>query len=230
MNTFTYNISYYNHITPAFKAANSTDEKINESKKNNQLKWKSLTGSLIGTTAATTLAVASTEIEDKIFNKILKTDFARPKNILLIALGSIFGGLIGGLIEDKGENAMEKVKESNFQILSNIVFPLIFLSAFKKGSEKLTETASKTVKNVGNFVSVFGGVILGAFVGSKVATAVNDNIIEPDVKYDRKLGVKDFLIHVDDLPMALAFSGIPYIDKLIPFILISRGYDVGKQN
>jgi hypothetical protein len=37
------------------------------------------------------------------------------------------------------------------------------------------------------------------------------------------------LIHVDDLPVALAFAGIPYIDKLIPFILVSRGYDVGKQ-
>ncbi len=211
-------------ITPISRVSISA----NSSEHKNKIKISSLMGSIIGTGISTVFAISQSKQGKNLLNRILKTNFANTKNIFIIALGSIIGGFTGGMIEDKGKNKWKKLKEANFQLLSNVAFPLLFLSLFKKAGSNLMKESNKIVKNIGNFISVFGGVAVGAVMGSKIANRVN-NAISPQEEYKRKLGVKDFLIHVDDLPIALAFAGVPYIDKLIPFILVTRGYDVGKQ-
>lgn len=216
-----YNKSIY--LYPNFGTSNPDNK---SDVKNGQVKIAPLIGSIIGTGISTAYAISRTPKSENLLKKISKTDFASTKNIFVMAIGSMLGGFIGGSIKDKGENKWEKIKEANFQLLSNVALPLIFLNLFKLGNDKLTYNSGKIVKNIGNFVSVFGGVAIGAVVGSKIAAVIN-NKIKPQEEYKRELEVKDFLIHVDDLPIALAFAGIPYIDKLIPFILISRGYDVG---
>ncbi len=220
-----YNDNRFISATPIFGVA-----EINNKSKEKQAKLKNapLIGSIIGTGISTAFAISQTKQSKNLLNRILKTDFANTKNIFIIALGSIIGGFAGGMIEDKGKNKWKKLKEANFQLLSNVAFPLLFLTLFKKANTKLTEKANKAVKNISNFISVFGGVAVGAVIGSGIANKINSSI-SPQEEHKRNLGVKDFLIHVDDLPVALAFAGIPYIDKLIPFILVSRGYDVGKQ-
>lgn len=220
-----YNYNRFISATPVF-GVTEIDEQSKEKKA--KLKNAPLIGSIIGTGISTTFAISQTKQSKNLLNRILKTDFANTKNIFIIALGSIIGGFAGGIIEDKGRNKRAKLKEASFQLLSNVAFPLLFLSLFKNANAKLTEKSSKIIKNIGNFISVFGGVAIGAFIGSNIANKINSSI-SPKEEHKRKLGVKDFLIHVDDLPVALAFAGIPYIDKLIPFILVSRGYDVGKQ-
>lgn len=200
-------------------------------KEKERVKIMPLLGSFAGTGIATAMVVKNATKTQKGFNsfkKVLTTDFADTKNIFTIAMGSILGGLTGGIIQDKGKKTKKKVKEGIFQLLSNVIAPLCFLSVFKDAIKKLTKNSPKYVKNIGNFVSVFSGVVAGAFVGANIANTVN-NLVFPGDKYKRKLGIKDFLIHVDDLPTALAFAGIPYIDKLIPVILVSRGYDVGEK-
>ncbi len=188
-----------------------------------------LIGSLIGTTISSVIAIASVKNVKNIIPKILTTDFSNPKNLFMIASGSVLGGFSGSVIEDKGKNVWKKTKEGIFQMLSNVTLPLLFLSLLKNANEKLTKNAHKSVQKIGTFISVFTGVGIGAYTGAYIANKINKHIIKPEIPYERNLGVKDFLVHVDDLPLALASTGIPYIDKLIPLILVTRGYDVGKQ-
>lgn len=239
INTINRNYSFLNYnSTPQVsknlnnKRFGAADNFSNKEENNNEkfkLKPLTLLGSILGTVSASAFVVSSTKKSKTIFSKILKTDFAKTKNIFLIASGSLMGGFTGGVVEDKGKNLWKKIKEANFQMLSNIALPLVFLTVFKNANEKLTKNSGKVVKNVGNFISVFAGVGTGAFTGAFFANQINKDILKPEDPHERRLGVKDFLIHVDDLPIALAFAGIPYIDKLIPFVLVTRGYDVGKQ-
>lgn len=208
-----------------------------ETKQNNYIAPKkktnnnALIGSIIGTSVATFLAVSSSKNKDKFIKQILKTDFASPKNMIMIAAGSILGGLAGGIIKDNHnpDNTWRKIKESNFQMISNIIFPLIFLNIFKNATSILTKTSTKLVKNITTFMSVFAGVVAGAFVGSKVANKLNKDIIKPEIPYERGLEPADFFVHIDDIPVALAFSNVPYVDKLIPLILTTRGYQAGNK-
>ncbi|MDD3437304.1 MAG: hypothetical protein PHC64_09165 [Candidatus Gastranaerophilales bacterium] len=225
---FFYNDNKFVTVVPGFGATGITIKPENKKKDKKKIKTHSMLGSILGTGISSSVVVSQTKASGNLFNKILNTDFVSSKNILIVALASVLGGFTGGMLEDKGKNQLKKIKEAIFQILSNIGFPLLFRNIFKNMNDKITAKSSKIIKQTSNFVSVFGGVILGAIVGSTIANKINDSIC-PDKAYKRKLGAKDFLIHVDDLPTAFAFAGVPYIDKLIPFILVSRGYEVGKQ-
>lgn len=195
----------------------------------NKIKTSALVGSVIGTTLSTAFIIKSNKAQKTFTKKVLTSNFASNKNLFMIGMSSILGGLAGGVAQDKDKNIWKKIKEMNFQILSNVAGPLLFLNLFKNFSANLTKNSSKAVKNISNFISVFGGVAVGAFSGALVANKINKDIIKPEIPYERRLGVKDFLIHVDDLPVALAMTNIPYIDKAIPLVLVSRGYEVGKQ-
>lgn len=219
---FTYS-STFNSIN-TLKRTTELKKKISITK---NLKLASLAGSIVGTFISGGLILCKNGNSKNFFQKVVSTDFSSTKNMFFIAISSILGGFMGGAIKDKGKDNFKKIREANFQILSNVAFPLLFLNILKHANTKITKNANKTVKNIGNFVSVFGGVAIGAFTGSAIANKTN-NLFSKEKEYKRNLGIKDFLIHIDDLPVALAFAGIPYIDKLIPFILISRGYDVGK--
>ncbi len=215
-----------NKVFNVFKQETKQNSFNDSKKKTNN---NALIGSIIGTSIATFLAVSKSKNKDKFIKQIVKTDFASPKNMIMVAAGSILGGLAGGIIKDKHnpDNVWKKIKESNFQMISNVIFPLIFLKILKNAASTLTKTSSKLVKNVATFMSVFTGVIAGAFTGSKVANKLNKDIIKPEVPYERELKPKDFFVHIDDIPVALAFSNVPYIDKLIPIILAIRGYEAG---
>lgn len=227
MNTVFSNF-HSNFIISAVPPSDIADKILHSKIEKEKIKITPLLGSIAGVGISSAYVISKTPKSFNLLNQILKTDFAASKNIFIIATAAILSGFAAGLIKDKEKNKWQKIKEVNFQLLSNVAFPLLFLNLFKSVSAKVTKNANKTIKNISNFVSVFGGVAIGAFSGSAVAQRINDKI-HPEEKYNRKLGVKDFLIHIDDLPIALAFAGIPYVDKLIPFILTSRGYDAGKQ-
>lgn len=221
--------SSFNLIAPQIGAIAKTSEKKDISQESKKNKMSAFVGSLVGTGLSTVFIIKSQKTQQSLFKKVMDANFATSKNLLTVGISSIIGGFVGRIIEDKNKNVWKKVKEMNFQVLSNVVFPVLFLNIFKKTGGKLTKNSTKMVKNITNFASVFGGVGVGAFLGASLANIINNKIMKPDVSHKRKLGVKDFLVHVDDLPVAFAMTNIPYIDKLIPLVLISRGYEVGKQ-
>ena len=217
----------FTSVAPISGAIEKTfDLKLDKSKK---LKVSALAGSVISTSLSAAFIIKSNKSQKSLLKKALTSNFASTKNLIIVGISSIIGGFIGGVAEDKKKNIWQKIKEMNFQVLSNVAFPLVFLNIFKKIGANLAKNSTKTVKNIVNFASVFGGVGAGAYVGSSIADKINKQIIKPEIDYQRKLGAKDFLVHIDDLPVALALTNIPFIDKLIPFVLVSRGHEVGKQ-
>ncbi len=207
---------------------NFTVSKEPVSLKKNKTASAPLMGSILGSAAASYLVVKYSKNSGNLLKRIIETDFSKSRNIFLIAFSAIAGGFLAGTIKDGVKSVKEKAKEANFQLLSNIVFPLAFLNGFKHVSKKISHNLSQPAKKVANIASIVIGVALGALSGAKVANKINNKLDKTNDSKERKLGFKDFLVHIDDLPMILGVSGVPLVDKIIPIVLITRGYEVGK--
>jgi gas vesicle protein len=84
------------------------------------------------------------------------------------------------------------------------------------------------IKTGKGLAAVLGGVGIGITVGTKVANYVNSKFYK-DEKYERKIGLFDVFIHVDDFPIALNFMKFPMMDKVLLFCLALCGYEGGKK-
>ena len=79
-------------------------------------------------------------------------------------------------------------------------------------------------------LAAVGGVAAGVTGGNWVASKVNKAIFKEEDK--RKVGVKDFCIHVDDLLTVAALTPIGdkikgFISKALPAIFLICGYEAG---
>ncbi|MDD3014450.1 MAG: hypothetical protein PHC34_12170 [Candidatus Gastranaerophilales bacterium] len=178
------------------------------------------------------------------FRYLLDTDEFSLPEILIIGSGSILGGLLGGITKENGEINKKKVKEANFQFLTNIVCPTIlterlvhkfglstkefknkisFTENFKK--DNLMHLLAKTGKGIAAIVL---GVGTGITIGSHVSNWLNKQYFK-NQKYERKLDVFDVFIHVDDVPIALNFMKVPFMDKLLIFCSGLCGYKAGSK-
>lgn len=84
------------------------------------------------------------------------------------------------------------------------------------------------IKSAKGLAAVIGGVGIGISVGTKVANYVNSKFYK-DEKYERKIGMFDVFIHVDDFPIALNFMKFPMMDKVLLFCLALCGYEGGRK-
>ena len=164
---------------------------------------------------------------------LFNTDELSLSEVLVIGTGSVLGGLLGGIIKDKGKVNKKKVKESNFQLITNIILPTILtakliekLGLSIKPPEGLLST-SQHLKRIGTAAAaIVLGVGTGITVGSHIANWVNKQYFK-DQKYERKLQDFDVFIHVDDVPIALNFMRVPFMDKLLLFCSGLCGYKAG---
>ncbi len=159
-----------------------------------------------------------------------------------LATSSVIGGLAGGLISDKKENRKPKLKEAVHQFLGNIVTPITIVGIATSQIKKHNfNTITKwTLNALAGAVGVFVGVTGGNYIASKVNKVI---FKEND---DRKVGIKDFGIHVDDILTVIALAtskkNIPadaaldempktgiqkFISKALPAIFLICGYEAG---
>lgn len=166
-----------------------------------------------------------------------KADELSLKEVLLIGVGSITGGYLGGVAKDDGEINKKKTKEATYQLINNIICPTILTEQLisRAGLDIKPPKgafAGKRLSQIGHYAKCAGSIILGVGVGINVGTRIANFVNKQyfkDEKYERKIGKFDVFIHVDDVPLALNFMQIPFMDKLLLFCSGLCGYEAGKK-
>ncbi|HEY9745164.1 MAG TPA: hypothetical protein V6C99_02985, partial [Oculatellaceae cyanobacterium] len=169
-----------------------------------------------------------------------------------VGLASVLSGLTGGIIANK----INKVKDPNatanmakegcFQFIANIALCavgasialiLMKIPAVAKQIGKLGALA-KLVRTVGIMV----GLSLGIFGGGIIANKLGQRYINPLIDRmngrspeesaktaggKRKIEFADAILHLDDLPTALALAGFAAVEPILPWFFAFSGYRTG---
>ena len=208
---------------------NTQPEKQTDTKDDvKKVRIASLTGSVAATLVYLFAMAKKAKKGDFKIKDMFNVDFQNMFKVMGLATTSVIGGLTGGLIADSEENRKPKLKEAIHQFLGNIVTPITIVGLAAKQIEKRKLPVTKEIlfSSLAAVVGVTTGVTGGNYIASKVNKAI---FKEND---DRKLGVKDFGIHVDDLltVAALTPSGEKikgFISKALPAIFLICGYEAG---
>ncbi len=186
----------------------------------------------IGATVGTFLPIAIISKAKK--GKLSFDIFDSPSNaqnlgaIAAVSGGSILGSLACGLGQDKQENK-EKIKEGTFNFLKVVVPTGLMvgcMEAFKNKKGLAPKIAAPVI-----------GIGLGMPIAQKAATEIDKKFIhkkesEEGTLKERKLKLKDYFVHVDDVLALLVLSKVPiasklHADKLLAPIYAYCGYEAG---
>lgn len=159
---------------------------------------------------------------------MFKIDFKNMFKVMGLATSAVIGGTTAGILSDKKENRKPKLKEAIHQFLGNIITPITIVGVACNMIEK--KNFSKTKELVLSGISAIVGVAAGVTGGNWIASKVNKAIFKDND--ERKLSIKDFGIHVDDLLTVAALSSIGdyirgFISKALPAIFLICGYEAG---
>ena len=222
-----YSSDFHNSLNSKFIAKPSfVNNKKQETDK--KIKMASLGGSIVGT--ALYLLVAAKVMNKKNFKigDMLKVDFNSALRTMGLATASLIGGLSGGLIADDPKNKKPKLKEAMHQFLGNIITPITIVGIGTKWIEKQKYSMWKAATL--GFAAAMIGVGLGVTGGNKIASIVNEKIYKEDDK--RKVGIKDFGIHIDDIFAVMGMTDLgatvkSFVSKALPFVFLICGYEAG---
>ena len=223
----TYSNDFYSMLDTKIHAKPSYAQKEN-TVSDKKVKMAALSGSIVGTllylfTVAKIMKKKNFKIGD-----ILKVDFNSTLRAMGLATSSLLGGLTGGLLVDEKKNKKHKLKESMHQFLGNIITPITIVGMATSWIEK--QKYGKLKSTLLGFVAAVVGVGLGVTGGNKIATALNQKIYKEDDT--RKVGIKDFGIHVDDLFTVLGMTDLGdvvknFVSKALPVVFLICGYEAG---
>ncbi len=154
------------------------------------------------------------------------------KEVLIMGSGSILGGFAGGIAFDKNNKKIKKIKEFIYQT-SNLIIPACSVAGLIKLIEK-SKIKNPVIANTAKIGAIATGVGGGMFVSSKICNKINNLLIDKNSNHKRKMKMKDGLIHIDDVLMALVLAKVPFankigIDKILPFVYVFCGYEAAKQ-
>lgn len=229
-------INTQNHYNPSHnvKNAGTLEIKGNPLKnlvKNNhdgKVKRASLAGS-IAVTALYLFAMAKGVKKGNFkFSDMLKVDFNSILKSIGLATSALIGGLAGGLIADTKENRKPKLKEAMHQFLGNIVTPITIVGIGTSIVEKRNLSMFKKCLYGG--LAAIIGVGAGVTGGNYIASKVNEKIYKENDT--RKVGPKDFGIHIDDILTVMAMTDLgdavkSFVSKALPAIFLICGYQAG---
>jgi hypothetical protein len=163
-----------------------------------------------------------------------------------VGLTSVISGLAGGLVANKVTHAQQgsteaMIKEGIFQFVANIALCAVGASGGLLAIEKLQ------LKNrLARTGVICGGLSVGILGGSRLANWVGKQWVNPMFNRlkgtvqsntpnnstgvtasDRAVGFSDVILHLDDLPTALALAGMEVIKPMIPLFFMFSGYRTG---
>ena len=193
-----------------------------------KVKRASLAGSAITTLLYLFAIAKGTRKGNFKFGDMFKVDFNSVPKAIGLATSALAGGLAGGLITDKKENRKPKLKEAMHQFLGNIVTPISIVGI---GTSLIEKRKLSMVKNcIYGGLAAIVGVGLGVTGGNYVASKVNEAIYKEND--DRKVGPKDFGIHIDDILTVMAMTDLgdkvkSFVSKALPAIFLICGYEAG---
>lgn len=179
---------------------------------------------------------------------------AKMKNFFMVGGISVVSGLLGGLAANKvngthsRENTINMIKEGIFQFIANIALcavgasmgiAAVNIKPIKRklaGMGMLGKLTRTGVIVVGLSLGIFGGGAIANYIGEKwvnpffdklqgkVAEAKAEDKL-PEGK--RKVEFWDAILHLDDLPTALALAGVAIMEPFIPLFFGFSGYRTG---
>ncbi len=159
---------------------------------------------------------------EKFLKSLTKIDY-NPKNIIILGNSALLGGFLGGLADSKGKNLKEKSKEFMYNSLANMTLPTM-MSAFL-----LNQTKNIKIKNpVANTLFKFGVNAVG-FVGGLLAGREVLSVFDKNIKKERQIHPKDFLMMSDDIPTILALTKQKFmgLEHLVPLCAFTLGVETG---
>ena len=225
------NINNPSHKVKTAGALEIEDNPFKDLVKNNhdgKLKRASLGGSVLTTLLYLFAVAKSTRKGNFKIADMFKINFNSVARAIGLATSALAGGLAGGLITDKKENRKPKLKEAMHQFLGNIVTPI---SIVGMGTSLIEKRKLSMVKNcIYGGLAAIVGVGCGVTGGNYVASKVNEVIYKEND--DRKVGPKDFGIHIDDILTVMAMTDLgdkvkSFVSKALPAIFLICGYEAG---
>jgi len=173
-------------------------------------------------------------------------------NFFVVGGLSVLSGLFGGIAANKINKVQDKdatvnmVKEGVFQFIANIALCAVGAAAAIVGMAPLQSKfakmgwAGKGIKTVGIgaglSLGIFGGGVIANKLGTKVINPLCDKIQgkepQPQSQTDpnqgkRKIEFWDAILHLDDVPTALALAGLEIVEPFIPLFFGFSGYRTG---
>ena len=154
------------------------------------------------------------------------------KEMLFLGAGSILGGLTGGIITDKSRHTKNKIKEGVYQF-TNIAIPASFVTGLLKLAE-----ISKISNPINTRIAKIGAVIVGIGAGMATSTLIsnkiNNSVVDNKLQSKRSIILKDGIMQLDDISFALILAnpklaGKLCLNKIIPLLFLTCGYEAGKQ-
>lgn len=157
------------------------------------------------------------------------------KEMLILGTGSILGGLTGGIIADKdrnGQNTKNKVKEGIYQF-TNVAVPASLVTGLIKLVEKskISNPRTTQIAKMGAVVTGIGG---GMAISTLLSNKINSSVVDNSTQSKRSIKLKDGIMQLDDALLALILAwpklaGKLCVDKIMPLLFLTCGYEVGKQ-
>lgn len=171
-------------------------------------------------------------------------------NFFVVGGLSVISGLLGGVAANKVNGVKDKnatvnmIKEGVFQFIANIALcavgaasAILLMAPYQEFFSKLGWTG-KGLKTVG----ILGGLSLGIFGGGVIANKLGTHVINPlcdklqgkapqpvtdPNQGKRKIEFWDAILHLDDVPTAMALAGLEIVEPFIPLFFAFSGYRTG---
>ena len=210
----------------------SDDVKTLDKKRNKKVEPKVTTASLVGSALFTFayLFMLAKSIKKGNFKAtdMFKIPFDSIPRSVGLATSAMLGGLTGGLLVDEKKHRKPKLKEAVHQFFGNILTPITIVGMATSAINKRNDSELKNTL-YGGIVAILG-VAGGVTFGNKAASYINEKIFHEEDK--RKVGVKDFGIHVDDLLTVMGMSKLgKVVQKIVslalPPVFMICGYEAG---
>lgn len=152
------------------------------------------------------------------------------KEMLLVANSAILTSFTAANIFGDKSKSNSRAKESIFQMLNTSI-----ATTCVAGLLALTEKSKHFNNNISKIGCIFAGLAAGVPIALLSAKLINKQVFGKDEFSDRKIKVKDFMIHADDLVSACILANFPLVnklplDKLLAVIFGKVGYDCGNKN
>jgi len=163
---------------------------------------------------------------------------------------SVLSGLLGGIAANKingiknQDATVNMVKEGIFQFVANIALCAVGASVALMGMAPFQSNLSRMgwagrgLKTLGVAVGlslgIFGGGVIANQLGTKVINPLCDKLqgktSQPQTDPNqgkRKIEFWDLILHLDDVPTALALAGMKIVEPFIPLFFGFSGYRTG---
>jgi hypothetical protein len=187
----------------------------------------------------------------------LKEQISKATSFFTVGLMSVIGGAVGGLLSNKMTDNDPQIKvnilkESAFQFIANIAMCAVGAIVGVTTVNQLSKHVNPVFNNRLFRIPIVGaGLSIGIAGGGYIANYLGKTLINPlcewtdsanrtwqDLKErvaesraktgnSRKIEFSDIILHLDDLPTALAIAGMKVMGPFIPPFFAFSGYRAG---